>query len=232
MYVFYLILLKSFISCLDPSTNCSSEVAKRPSWMPEKAWKSLIATSNSAIDLDEIVDSLNSTPQSWHEWFFNAAPESIPFPCYRDVSKQGEDLSPSARQPAVGESDSNLEILGNTIPISKDLTADIKKLLTVKCLRPDRLYTALKMISSSEGKDYQQKEAYTFEELFLNSSVPAIILLPSGTAADDTRSDNPASGFVAGILGRKAEVSVEIRPSFGSFNLSQIENPSFFLPLV
>lgn len=178
--------------------------------MPESAWKSLVFTSNDVVCLKSILDSFKSDAESWHEWFKSPSPELIRLPCEenqtRTMPNDDGDASLSSNQAdADAVSNQNGPSLAYTESTSSEPHEDVKKLLTIKCLRPDRFHDAIKVMHSSDMGDLQQQDTYSFEELFLGNAAPKIILLPSSTSANESMPSNRHS-IVAKLLGNKAQV--------------------------
>ena len=182
--------------------------------MSETEWKSLAAISDVAIYLKPIVDSIQSDPDSWQSWFTNPRPETLQLPCdceeQQDQSLQDGDPSPPHSPPAsedlVPDRTEKPTLDQKCVPTEP--SGPIKRLLTVKCLRPDRFLEAFQVVSSSAMRDYHEKKVYSFEDLFLQSGTPTIILLPSSFSVDSstTFSDQSMSNCVAKVLKDKAEV--------------------------
>lgn len=193
-----------------------SDVPKKPTWMLERQWKSLVAMSDTATYLKAIIHSLQSDPDSWHNWFTDPAPELLQLPTdnkeRQGSSKQEGEFVQSHSPPPVEELENKAEeydmkIVESNKP-NKEPSGPIKRLLTIKCLRPDRFLSAFMTASSSDMKDCHTKKAYSFEELFPCSGAPSIILLPSSFSISDNIpfSDQSMSNFVMKMLKEKAEV--------------------------
>ena len=176
------------------------DVPSRPSWMPEVEWRSLVSTANKASCLKPIVASIPSESDAWRGWFTNATPESLRLPSDRN-EPSSKDASRDQGLSGTDGDESN--------SASKEQHVEIQRLLTVKCLRPDRLHAAMKKACPSDMSNLPWDESFSSDD----GCKPTIILLPCSTAADDDSSQfngESISSMITKVLRSKAEVFIRL----------------------
>ena len=149
-----------------------------PSWVPRDRWQSLLSLSTLPGPLEGLCTKVASNPK-WQEWYYHDRPESLDLP--------GIDQDGDGRQ--------EKELIENEQ--TQDTMTDFHGLLILRCLRPDRLTSAMKEYVGEILDNLQAQINLSLPEILkqIEHSIPILVLLPDNSFREMS-TDSPAKAIL------------------------------------
>lgn len=135
-----------------------------PSWVPSDRWQSLLSLSTLSGPLEGLCTKVASNPK-WQEWYYHDRPESLPLPGVDQGKETHQENEVNEEEP------------------SEDALTDFHGLLILRCLRPDRLTSAMKEYVGEILDNLQGQIYLSLPEILkqIEHSIPVLVLLPDNS---------------------------------------------------
>ena len=175
-----------------------------PSWVPPDRWQSLLSLSTLPGPLEGLCTKVASEPK-WQEWYYHDCPESLSFPGIDEDDEQGDEEEDEQTQ--------------NTM-------TDFHGLLILRCLRPDRLTSAMREYVGEILDNLQAQIHLSLPEILsqIEHSIPILVLLPDNSLREMS-ADSPAKAIL-----QLAEVcAIGLRSVICSFHFANAARADKFL---
>ena len=132
-----------------------------PSWVSPDRWQSLLSLSTLPGPLEGLCTKVASDPK-WQEWYNHDRPESLSFPGIDEDNEKGDQEEDEQTQ---------------------DSMTDFHGLLILRCLRPDRLTSAMREYVGEILDNLQAQIYLSLSEILtqIEHSVPILVLLPDSS---------------------------------------------------
>ena len=147
-----------------------------PSWVPRDRWQSLLSLSTLPGPLEGLCTKVASDPK-WLEWYNHDRPESLDLPGIDEEEHQENKMIENEQ--------------------AQDTMTDFHGLLILRCLRPDRLTSAMKEYVGEILDNLQAEINLSLPEILkqIEHSIPILVLLPD-TSFREMSTDSPATAIL------------------------------------